>query len=158
MKLIKFDENSIKNLKNLNELINKLFDLTIKSVDNIHENKKIEYMTIVEKIKYMKNNLFQENYMNTLTGKISVSLGFNFIFILSNYEKIYLNLEKMIAVLKKELNLKNKSFEHRKDYDILLIKHKNSMKTNSTSRNHLSSESDSKKDIITNDKLNKSFN
>ena len=45
-KEIKFDINSIKNLKNLNELINKIFDLTIKSIDNIQKNKEVENMII----------------------------------------------------------------------------------------------------------------
>ena len=158
-KEIKFDINSIKNLKNLNELINKIFDLTIKSIDNIQKNKEVENMIIIEKIKILKNNLFQENYINTITGKISISLGFNIISILSNFEKIYINLEKMIEILKREkANLKNKSFEHRNDYDILLIKHKNSLQINSNTRNHLSLDSDSLKDANTNDKINKSIN
>ena len=158
-KEIKFDINSIKNLKNLNELINKLFDLTIKSIDNMQKYKEAENMIIIEKIKILKNNLFQENYLNTITGKISVSLGFNFISILSNFEKIYINLEKMIAILKREnANLKNKSFEHRNDYDILLIKHKNSLQINSNTRNHLFLDSSSLKDVNTNDKINKSIN
>ena len=158
-KEIKFDLNEIKNLKNLNELINKLFDLTIKSIDNIQKNKEVENMIIIEKIKILKNTLVQENYMNTITGKISVSLGFNFISILSNFEKIYINLEKMIAIFKREkANLKNKSFEHRNDYDILLIKHKNSLEINSNTRNHSSLDSGSLKDVYTNDKINKSIN
>ena len=158
-KEIKFDINSIKNLKNLNELINKIFDLTIKSIDNIQKNKEVENMIIIEKIKILKNNLFQENYINTITGKISVSLGFNIISILSNFEKIYINLEKMIEILKREkANLKNKSFEHRNDYDILLIKHKNSLEINSNTRNHSSLDSGSLKDVYTNDKINKSIN
>ena len=158
-KEIKFDINEIKNLKNLNELVNKLFDLTIKSIDNIQKNKEVENIIILEKIKILINNLFQENYMNTITGIISVSLGFNFISILSNFEKIYINLEKMIAIFKREkAKLKNKSFEHRNDYDILLIKHKNSLEINSNTRNHSSLDSGSLKDVYTNDKINKSIN
>ena len=65
----------------------------------------------------------------------------------------------MIEILKREkANLKNKSFEHRNDYDILLIKHKNSLQINSNTRNHLSLEGNSIKDVNTNDKLNKSIN
>ena len=158
-KEIKFDENSIKNLNNLNELINKLFDLTIKSIDNIQDNKKGEYMIITEKIKYLENNLFQENYMNTITGKICVSLGFNFIYILSNFEKICSNLIKMIEILSNEKNnIKNKSFEQRNNYDILLIKSKNSLQLNSNTRNPLSLENDSLKTENSKDKINKSIN
>ena len=158
-KEIKFNENSIKNLKNLNELTNKLFDLTVKSFDNTQENKKTEYLMINEKIKHLQNNLFQENYMNTITGKISVSLGFNFVYILSSFEKICLNLDRMIAILKKEqINLKNKSFEQRNNYDILFTKHKNSIRTKSTVRNNLSSESDFIKNVNMNDKINHSIN
>jgi len=142
-KEIKFDIKEIENLKNLNELIKKLFNLTINSIDNIQKNKQIENMIILEKIKILNNNLFQENYMNTINGKISVLLGCNFINILSNFEKIYKNLEKMIAIFKRvKVNLKNKSFELRDDYDVLIVthnKHKNSI------------------DVNTNDKINKSI-
>ena len=140
-------------------MINKLFDLVIKSFDENHENKNGEYIMLIEKIRKIQNSLFQQNYINTITGKISVSLGFNFIYILSDFEKICSNLEKMITIIKKEKgNLKNKSFEHRNDYDILLIKHKNSLLINSSSRNTLSLDKGSIKDENTNDKLNKSIN
>ena len=160
-KEIKFDENSIKSINSLNELINQLFDLAIKYIDNIQDNKNGSYMAITEKFKYLKNNLFQEKSNNIITGKISVALGFKFIFIISNFEKICTNLERSILVLKKEkLNIKNKSFEQRKDYDILLIKHKhkNSMQTDSTSRNRLSLKSDSSNVVHIGDKINKSIN
>ena len=158
-KEIKFNEEEIKDITNLKELINKLFDLVIKSFDENHENKNGEYIMLIEKIRKIQNSLFQQNYINTITGKISVSLGFNFIYILSDFEKICSNLEKMITIIKKEKgNLKNKSFEHRNDYDILLIKHKNSLQINSSSRNTLSLDKGSIKDENTNDKLNKSIN
>ena len=158
-KEIKFNEEEIKDITNLKELINKLFDLVIKSFDENHENKNGEYIMLIEKIRKIQNSLFQQNYINTITGKISVSLGFNFIYILSDFEKICSNLEKMITIIKKEKgNLKNKSFEHRNDYDILLIKHKNSLLINSSSRNTLSLDKGSIKDENTNDKLNKSIN
>ena len=131
-KEIKFDENSIKSINSLNELINQLFDLAIKYIDNIQDNKNGPYMAITEKFKYLKNNLFQENSNNIITGRISVALGFKFIFIISNFEKIC----------------------------ILLIKHKhkNSMQTDSTSRNRLSLKSDSSNVVHTGDKINKSIN
>ena len=158
-KEIKFNVDEIKNIANLKELINKLFDLVIKSIDDNQENKNGEYIILSEKIKKIQNSLFQQNYLNTITGKISVSLGFNFIYILSDFEKICSNLEKMIAIIKIEKgNLKNKSFEHRKDYDILLIKLKNSLQINSSTRNQLSLDNGSMKDENTNDKLNKSIN
>ena len=160
-KEIKFDIKEIENLKNLNELIKKLFDLTINSIDNIQKNKQIENMIILEKIKILNNSLFQENYMNTINGKISVLLGCNFINILSNFEKIYKNLEKMIAIFKRvKVNLKNKSSELRDDYDVLVVthnKHKNSLDINSNTRNHLSLDNGSLKDVNTNDKINKSI-
>ena len=156
---IKFNENEIKHINILKELIIKFFDLSMKFIDNVQENKKGDYITLIEKIKKTQNILFQENYINTISGKISVSSGFNFIYILSNLEKICANLERIVAILKNEnSNLKNKSFEHRKNYDILLIKHKNSLQINSSTRNHLSLESDSMKDVHTNDIINKSIN
>ena len=65
-KEIKFDENSIKSINSLNELINQLFDLAIKYIDNIQDNKNGSYMAITEKFKYLKNNLFQEKSNNII--------------------------------------------------------------------------------------------
>ena len=157
-KEIKFNENEIKNINNLKELINKLFDFVVKYVEDIPENKNGQYFLLTEKIRKTLNSLFQKNYVSTITGQISVCLGFNFIFILSDFEKICSNLEKMVQIIKIEKgNLKNKSFEHRKDYDILLIKQKNSLPINTSTRNHLSLDNDSIKYVNTNDKINKSI-
>ena len=157
-KEIKFNENEIKNINNLKELINKLFDFVVKNVEDIPENKNGQYFLLTEKIRKTLNSLFQKNYVSTITGQISVCLGFNFIFILSDFEKICSNLEKMVQIIKIEKgNLKNKSFEHRKDYDILLIKQKNSLPINTSTRNHLSLDNDSIKYVNTNDKINKSI-
>ena len=157
-KEIKFNENEIKNINNLKELINKLFDFVVKNVEDIPENKNGQYFLLTEKIRKTLNSLFQKNYISTITGQISVCLGFNFIFILSDFEKICSNLEKMVQIIKIEKgNLKNKSFEHRKDYDILLIKQKNSLPINTSTRNHLSLDNDSIKYVNTNDKINKSI-
>jgi Na+/phosphate symporter len=95
-KEIKFNENEIKNINNLKELINKLFDFVVKNVEDIPENKNGQYFLLTEKIRKTLNSLFQKNYISTITGQISVCLGFNFIFILSDFEKICSNLEKMV--------------------------------------------------------------
>ena len=67
----------------------------------------------------------------------------------------------MIAIFKRvKVNLKNKSFELRDDYDVLIVthnKHKNSLDINSNTRNYLSLDSGSLKDVNTNDKINKSI-
>ena len=148
---IKFKGNAIDNLNNMNEFILKLFEQTIKYA----ENKKGEHLFIIEKIKYLENKLFQENYNEIIKGEKSISLGLYFISLISIIVNISFNLEKIISIFKQEIiNSKNKSFEHVKEY-ILLIRDTNS---NSSKRNQMSLESSSIKNAYTNEKINQSIN
>ena len=148
---VKFKEKATDNLNNMNELILKLFDLTIK----YRENKKGEYLLIIEKIKYLENKFFQENYNDILKEEKSISLGLHFISLISIFVNIGINLEKIISIFKQEVNnTKNKSFEYGKD-NILLIRETNS---NSTNRNQMSLETSSIKNAYTNEKINQSIN
>ena len=146
---IKFKENAIDNLNNISEFILKLFELTIKYI----ENKKGEHLFIIEKIKYLENKLLQENYNEIIKGEKSVSLGLYFISLISFLVNISFNLEKIISIFKQEIiNTKNKSFEHIKDC-ILLIRD-----TNSNSTKRISLESSSIKNECINEKINQSIN
>ena len=146
---IKFKENAIDNLNNISEFILKLFELTIKYI----ENKKGEHLFIIEKIKYLENKLLQENYNEIIKGEKSVSLGLYFISLISFLVNISFNLEKIISIFKQEIiNTKNKSFEHIKDC-ILLIRD-----TNSNSSKRISLESSSIKNECINEKINQSIN
>ena len=146
---IKFKENAIDNLNNISEFILKLFELTIKYI----ENKKGEHLFIIEKIKYLDNKLLQENYNEIIKGEKSVSLGLYFISLISFLVNISFNLEKIISIFKQEIiNTKNKSFEHIKDC-ILLIRD-----TNSNSTKRISLESSSIKNECINEKINQSIN
>ena len=155
---VKFDEKSISNLQDMRQLICKLFDLAENCLDKNNENKRGEYLVIIEKIKYLETKFFQDNYIEMLKGEISVCLGFNFISIISIFVNISYNLKKIIDILNKEKsNIKNKSFEQVKDY-ILYIRHKNSIQSSSTSRNILSIESASINNVNTNEIINKAIN
>ena len=146
---IKFKENAIDNLNNISEFILKLFELTIKCI----ENKKGEHLFIIEKIKYLENKLLQENYNEIIKGEKSVSLGLYFISLISFLVNISFNLEKIISIFKQEIiNTKNKSFEHIKDC-ILLIRD-----TNSNSSKRISLETSSIKNECINEKINQSIN
>lgn len=146
---IKFKENAIDNLNNISEFILKLFELTIKYI----ENKKGEHLFIIEKIKYLENKSLQENYNEIIKGEKSVSLGLYFISLISFLVNISFNLEKIISIFKQEIiNTKNKSFEHIKDC-ILLIRD-----TNSNSSKRISLETSSIKNECINEKINQSIN
>ena len=148
---VKFKEKATGNLNNMNELILKLFDLAIK----YRENKKGEYLLIIEKIKYLENKFFQENYNDIIKEEKSVSLGLHFISLISIFVNIGINLEKIISIFKLEVtNSKNKSFEYGKD-NILLIRDTNS---NSSNRNQMSLETSSIKNAYANEKINQSIN
>ena len=138
---IRFKENTITNLNNMSELIFKLFDASKNSIDNINENKKGEYLILNEKIKFLENKLFQENYVDIINGKVSVYLGFYFISVIAIFVNISANLDKIISILKLEMiNFKNKSFQHDKKCVSFVVDNKN-RKSISSSRNEISLES-----------------
>lgn len=146
-KEVKFDDNAIKNLNNINEFILNLFDIAANYIAHTNEIKKEGYLITLEKINFLEKNLFQENFDNIMTGKTSITLGSYITSTITCFENICSYLEKVIIILKSEkISIKNKSFEQR-DYNILVIGHKDSIQTNSTSRNRLSMKSDSLKDV-----------
>ena len=153
---VKFDENSINSLKNINKLFDELFSKAEKYNDNNNDNKKSGYLIISEKINYLGKNLFQENFMNIMSGKTSITIGLYLTSIITCFENICSNLEKIILIFKSEkISFKNKSFEQRNERNdyVLVVRHKDSMQTNSTSRNRLSIQSDSIKDVNTGAKI-----
>ena len=155
---VKFIEKSITNLHDMNQLICKLFDLTGNYLDKTYDNKRGEYLDMLEKIKNLETKLFQDNYIEMLKGKVSVCLGFNFISIISIFVNISNNLKNIIDIINKEkTNIKNKSFEQVRDY-ILYIRHKNSIQSSSTSRNIFSIDCASINNVNTNEIINKSIN
>ena len=155
---VKFIEKSITNLHDMSQLICKLFDLTGNYLDKTYDNKRGEYLDMLEKIKNLETKLFQDNYIEMLKGKVSVCLGFNFISIISIFVNISNNLKNIIDIINKEkTNIKNKSFEQVRDY-ILYIRHKNSIQSSSTSRNIFSIDCASINNVNTNEIINKSIN
>ena len=64
----------------------------------------------------------------------------------------------MVILKQEKVTFKNKSFEQRNYYEILVINHINSFQSSkSTTRNRLSSENESIKNVFTTDKINKSM-
>ena len=155
---VKFNENAKANIYNMSELIFKLFDSAKNYIDYKKENKKGEYLILSEKIKFLENKLFQENYDEIINGKTSVFLGFYFNSVITLFVNISVNLDKIISLLKLEIiNYKNKSFQHEKD-NMLLVNNKRERKLISFSRYEIPSESCYIKDINISEKLNQSIN
>ena len=155
---VKFNENAKANINNMSELIFKLFDSAKNYIDYKKENKKGEYLILSEKIKFLENKLFQENYAEIINGKTSVFLGFYFNSVITLFVNISVNLDKIICLLKLEIiNYKNKSFQHEKD-NMLLVNNKRERKLISFSRYEIPSESCYIKDINISEKLNQSIN
>ena len=155
---VRFSENAKANIYNMSELIFKLFDSAKNYIDYKKENKKGEYLILSEKIKFLENKLFQENYAEIINGKTSVFLGFYFNSVITLFVNISVNLDKIICLLKLEIiNYKNKSFQHEKE-NMLLVNNKRERKLISFSRYEIPSESCYIKDINISEKLNQSIN
>ena len=155
---VKFSENAKANINNMSELFFKLFDSAKKFIDYNKENKKGEYLIIIEKIKFLENKLFQENYAEIINGKKSVFLGFYFNSVITLFINISIYMDKIICLLKHEIiNYKNKSFQHEKD-DLILVNNKMERKLISSLRYEIPSESCYIKDINISDKFNQSIN
>ena len=155
---VKFNEKTTTELINMKELIFELFDLAKNSIGHMNENKKGESLIIKEKVEFLENKLFQENYDEIFNEKVSVFLGFYFISVITILANISINLIKIISILKSETyELKNRSFQHEK-YNILLLKDKKKRKSTSSSRSELFSESCCIKDLNMSENFNQSVN
>ena len=153
---LKFSQEAINEFYKAFEVIEKLFELSIKAFDN-NTHKGIEdYSLLLEKFKNMEKEYIQKHFERLKQGKCSMELGSFYTSVFAHFNSICSHLENIIGSFQDEQErIKNNTFDNKKGY-ILVVNNNNKSKADdlSTARKYLSGENSLSDNI---DKINKSF-
>jgi phosphate:Na+ symporter len=158
---IKFSQEAIDEFNKVFEIIEKLFDLSIKAFDyNTHKGIE-DYSTLLEKFKNLEKDYVMKHFERLRQGKCSMELGSFFTSTFAHFNSVTSHLENIIGSFKAEEEIKiNNTFDNKKGY-VLVINQNNSKSKGddvSTTRKCIASEiSVSDNNIDNSDKINKSI-
>ena len=153
---IKFDNDEIKEINEIKDVIDKIFNLAIKIFENNMNKDFTNFGELLEKEKKLEKKADQNHYERLQNKKLNMELGSYYISTFSHFESICSHLENMIdfcEVDNKELTYN--TFEGKeKDY-IMVINQNNQKKLNDNSTNRRINTNENS--INETEKTNKSF-
>ena len=154
---IKFDNDEIKEINEIKDVIDKIFNLAIKIFENNMNKDFTNFGELLEKEKKLEKEADQNHYERLQNKKLNMELGSYYLSTFSHFESICSHLENMIDFCgadNKELTYN--AFEGReKDY-IMVINQNNHKKLDDNSTNRRINTNDNSINDIT-EKTNKSF-
>ena len=155
---LKFSQEAIDEFNKVYEIIDKLFDLSIKAFDNSTQKGLDDYSILVENFKNKEKEYVQNHFERLKKGKCSMELGSFFTSVFAHFNSIISHLEKIIESFHAEEELvKNNTFDDKKGY-LLVVNQSNTTKRKdddlSTARKYLSGENSLSLNI---EKINKSI-
>ena len=155
---LKFSQEAIDEFNKVYEIIDKLFDLSIKAFDNNTQKGLDDYSILVENFKNKEKEYVQNHFERLKKGKCSMELGSFFTSVFAHFNSIISHLEKIIESFHAEEELvKNNTFDDKKGY-LLVVNQSNTTKRKdddlSTARKYLSGENSLSLNI---EKINKSI-
>ena len=155
---LKFSQEAIDEFNKVYEIIDKLFDLSIKAFDNSTQKGLDDYSILVENFKNKEKEYVQNHFERLKKGKCSMELGSFFTSVFAHFNSIISHLEKIIESFHAEEELvKNNTFDDKKGY-LLVVNQSNTTKRKdddlSTARKNLSGENSLSLNI---EKINKSI-
>ena len=137
---IKFSQEAVDEFRKVYEIIEKLFDLSIKAFDN-NTHKGIEdHSSFLEQFKTMEKEYIQNHFERLAKGKCSMELGSYYTSAFAHFNSICSHLGNIIESFKVEQeNIKNNTFDDKKGY-VLVINQSGSKnkldETSSTRKNY----------------------
>ena len=136
---IKFSHDAIDEFRKVYEIIEKLFDLSIKAFDNTHKGIE-DHSTFLEQFKTMEKDYIQNHFERLAKGKCSMELGSYYTSAFAHFNSICSHLGNIIESFKVEQeNIRNNTFDDKKGY-VLVINQSGSKnkldETSSTRKNY----------------------
>ena len=152
---IKFSQEAISEFNKVIEIIDQLFDLSIKAFDN-NTQKGIEgYSILLERFKNMEKEYTQKHFERLKQGKCSMELGSFYTSAFAHFNSVCSHLENIIGSFQAEQEIiRNKSFDNKKEYIIVVNQNKDKVEDLSTARKYLSGDNSLSENVT---KINRSF-
>ena len=152
---IKFSREAISEFYKVYEVIDKLFDLSIKAFDNNIQKGIEDYTLLLERFKNMEKEYVQKHFERLKQGKCSMELGSFFTSAFAHFNSISSHLENIIGSFQAEQEIiKNNTFDNKKGYILVVNQNKTKFDDLSTARKNLSGDNSLSDNF---DKINKSF-
>lgn len=154
-KSIKFSQEAVDEFNKVIEIIDQLFDLSIKAFDN-NTQKGIEgYSILLERFKNMEKEYTQKHFERLKQGKCSMELGSFYTSAFAHFNSICSHLENIIGSFQAEQEIiRNKSFDNKKEYILVVNQNKDKVEDLSTARKYLSGDNSLSENVT---RINKSF-
>ena len=118
---IKFSKNAIDEFRIIYQIIEKLFDLSMKAFDN-NTHKGIEdHSSLLEQFKNLEKDYIQNHFERLTKGKCSMELGSYYTSAFAHFNSICSHLGNIIESFKVEQeNIKNNTFDDKKGYVLVI--------------------------------------
>ena len=118
---IKFSNDAIEEFRKVYDIIEKLFDLSIKAFDN-NTHKGIEdHSAFMEQFKNMEKEYIQNHFERLTKGKCSMELGSFYTSTFAHFNSICSHLENIIDSFQVEQdNIRNNTFDNKKGYALVI--------------------------------------
>ena len=131
---IKFSKNAIDEFRIIYQIIEKLFDLSMKAFDN-NTHKGIEdHSSLLEQFKNLEKDYIQNHFERLTKGKCSMELGSYYTSTFAHFNSICSHLRNIIETFKVEQEkLRNNTFENKKGYVLVVNQINNKIKLDETS-------------------------
>ena len=131
---IKFSKNAIDEFRIIYQIIEKLFDLSMKAFDN-NTHKGIEdHSSLLEQFKNLEKDYIQNHFERLTKGKCSMELGSYYTSTFAHFNSICSHLRNIIETFKVEQeNLRNNTFDNNKGYVLVINQSNNKIKLDETS-------------------------
>ncbi len=158
---IKFSQLAIDEFNKVFEVIEKLFDLSIKSFDNNTQKGIEDFSLLMEKFKNMEKEYTQSHFERLKQGKCSMELSSFYTSAFAHFNSITSHLENIIGSFKAEEDIrKNNTFDNKKGYALVINQNITKMKDEEVStvrKNILSEDGEVTENVDNSLKINKSI-
>ena len=141
-KNLKFSQEAVEEFNKVYEIIDKLFDIAIKSFDNNTQKGIEDYALLLEKFKNMEKEYTQKHFERLKQGKCSMELGSYYTSSFAHFNSISSHLGNIINSFQIEAEIHNNTFDNKKGYVLVINDNINKSKGDdiSTTRKYLSGE------------------
>ena len=159
-KNMKFSQEAIDEFNKAYEIVDKLFELSIKAFDYNTQKGVEDYSHLSEKFKNIEKENVQKHFERLRQGKCSMELGSFYTSVFAHFNSIISHLQNIISSFKAEEEiLKNNSFDDKKGYT-LVINQNNKTRIDdfsTTSRKIITLENSLNNNTEKNEKMNNSI-
>jgi len=158
---MRFSPEAIDEFNKVFEIIEKLFELSIKSFDSISQKEIDDFSNLLEKFKNLEKEYTQNHFERLRQGKCTMDLGSFYTSTFAHFNSIISHLGNIIGSFKAEDEIKrNNTFDNKKGYVLVINQNNNKSKDEevSTVRKCIVSENSVITENIDNsEKINKSI-